>query len=77
MPKHPPQMLNWSDLPQPVPGADRYSISACNTGGYHVIKFSPTSERATVEHRPSQQAAFRAAIRLQKRANFAAASKAD
>ena len=73
MTQHPEKRLTWSDIPPPAPGAAKYLISPLTTRGYAVLKLSAEDgRRSTLEHKASDQAAFRAAIRLQKRENAAA-----
>ena len=66
----PTKSLTWADLPKPSPGVARYSISPLTTRGYSVLAFAAEDgQRSTVEFQKTEQAAFRAAIRYQKRAN--------
>lgn len=70
MTKHPEKILTWADLPKPVPGAATYSVSPKQTQGFAVLMFAAADGyRSTIEHKQSQQAALRCAIRYQKREN--------
>jgi hypothetical protein len=73
MTKHPEKDLKPSDIPEPVHGAARYKAERCQTGGFNVIMIS-TEGRDVIDHKSSEQAALRVAIRFQKRENAAVAA---
>lgn len=71
MTKHPEKRLTLSDMPVAVAGAARYTIRFCLTGGVDVVMIPTEGLWSCVDHKPTEQAAFRSAIRLQKRENAA------
>lgn len=66
MTQHPEKRLSADDIPAAINGAPSYSIRACATGGFDIFV-----DGCWFDHRPSEQAALREAIRRQKRANRA------
>lgn len=73
MSQHPEKDAKPSDIPQPVHGAARYIVEACRTGGHNVVMLSG-HHRDVIDHKSSEQAALRVAIRIQKRENTAVAA---
>lgn len=74
MTQHPDKNLKPSDIPQAVHGAALYIVEAARTGGHNVIMIEMDGHRSVVEHKSSDQAALRIAVRLQKRENAAVAA---
>lgn len=73
MTKHPTKDLKPSDIPEAIHGAARYVVQPCATGGHNVVMIS-TEGRDVIDHKSSEQAALRVAIRIQKRENAAVAA---
>lgn len=73
MTKHPEKDLKASDIPEPIHGAARYVVEKSRTGGHNVIMISDEG-RDVIEHKSSEQAALRVAVRIQKRENTAVAA---
>ncbi len=70
MTQHPEKRLTLSDIPARVPGGNRYTLRYVPTGGVDIIEIPGGEGLARcVDHKPNEQSAIRAAIRLQKRAN--------
>lgn len=69
MSKHPEVTLTSDDIPAARKGAISYAVRSRVTGGHEVISVLPDGSTGVVEFKPSEQAAIRLAIRLQKKAN--------
>ncbi|MFC3724450.1 hypothetical protein [Neoaquamicrobium sediminum] len=71
MSQHPEKKLTVDDIPVAINGAACFGIQACATGGFDV-----TVDGRRLDHKSSEQAALREAIRRQKRANRDGGAKA-
>lgn len=69
MTKHPETKLSVDDIPAAVwKNVPSFAIRRRSTGGFEILR-SLEGEHAVVDWKPTEQAAIRHAIRLQKKAN--------